>query len=133
MDTEQRCVKPGGLNWLALFASTGTLICCALPILLVTLGAGATVAALTSAFPILITLSVHKLWVFVGSGAMLVLAAWMTWRPGRACPTRGALAQACDRAGVWNRRILTLAIAIWGIGFLAAFALYPLVRWWDGL
>jgi hypothetical protein len=126
-------MKPGGLNWLALFASTGTLICCALPILLVTLGAGATVAALTSAFPILIALSEHKLWVFAGSGAMLALAAWMSWRRGRACPTQPALAQACHKAGLWNRRILTLAIAIWGIGLFAAFALYPLVRWWDGL
>jgi len=37
----------GALSWLALFGSSGTLICCALPIILVTLGAGATIAALT--------------------------------------------------------------------------------------
>ncbi len=42
--SRQRCV-----TWLTLFASTGTLICCALPILFVTLGLGATVAALTRA------------------------------------------------------------------------------------
>lgn len=67
--------RTGGLSWVALFASTGTLVCCALPILLVSLGAGATVAALTSALPILVTLSHYKLWVFGVSGLLLAVAA----------------------------------------------------------
>ena len=62
-----------GVSWLTLFASTGTLICCALPIILVTLGLGATVVAFTNSFPFLITLSLHKGWVFIGSGTMLLL------------------------------------------------------------
>jgi hypothetical protein len=35
-------MKEGGVTWLTLFASTGILVCCALPIMLVTLGMGAT-------------------------------------------------------------------------------------------
>jgi len=31
-------LKETGLGWLTLFAASGTLICCALPIMLVTLG-----------------------------------------------------------------------------------------------
>ena len=36
------------VTWLALLTTTGTLVCCALPIIFVSLGMGATVAALTS-------------------------------------------------------------------------------------
>ncbi len=123
-----------GLSWLALFTSLGTLVCCALPITLVTLGLGATVAALTSNFPILVTLSQHKGWVFAVSGLMLAAAAWLSWGPrGRRCPADPARAAACARAQRWNRWILAVAIAIWIAGAFAAFALYPLARWWDSL
>ena len=123
----------GGLSWLALFTSFGTLICCALPIVLVTLGLGATVAALTSSFPVLIALSLHKGWVFALSGALLAASAWLTWGRRRACPADRARAAACTRAQRWNRRILMASIAIWSVGFFAAFALYPLARWWNAL
>lgn len=118
--------KETGVSWTALFATSGTLVCCALPITLVTLGMGATVASLTSAFPILITLSQHKAWVFAFSGAMLLLSAWMMFRPGRACPTDPTLALACNRAQRWNRRILIGSIILWSIGFFAAFLALPL-------
>ena len=68
-----------GLSWLALFASTGTLICCAFPILLVSLGFGATVAAITSSIPVLITLSQYKVWIFIISGVLLAGSAWLIW------------------------------------------------------
>ena len=68
-----------GLSWLALVTSAGTLICCALPIVLVTLGLGATVAALTSSFPILVKLSMHKAWIFAISGALVLVAGWLMW------------------------------------------------------
>lgn len=74
MSAEGSQLRDGSITWLTLFASAGTLVCCALPIILVTLGLGATVAALTSSFPILIKLSQHKEWVFAFSGAMLMLS-----------------------------------------------------------
>jgi len=125
--------RHGALSWLALFGSSGTLICCALPIILVTLGAGATVGALTSRLPFLITLSDNKLWVFVGSGLLLMLAAWLEWRPGRQCPTDSALAAACQTSRVWNRRVLVVSIGLWLVGFFFAFLLFPLVLWWERL
>lgn len=73
-------------SWLTLFASMGTLICCALPLLLVTLGFGASVAALTNSAPFLISLSEHKEWIFAGSGALLLVSAWLLYRPGQTCP-----------------------------------------------
>jgi len=87
----------------------------------VTLGLGATVAAMTSTFPFLITLSQHKVWVFAFSAIMLALAGWAMYRPGRACPADAELGRACNRAMVWNRRIYWVSVGIWSIGFFAAY------------
>jgi len=118
-----------GVTWLTLFASTGTLICCALPIIFVSLGFGATVAALTSSFPLLITLSLHKVWVFAFSGAMLLLSGWLMYRPGRACPSDPELVRLCKTTQTWNRRLYWFSFVIWCVGFFAAFLALPLRIW----
>jgi len=122
--TQWRAVS--GVSWLTLFASTGTLICCALPILLVTLGMGATVAALTGSLPILVTLSQNKEWIFAGSGVLLGVTGWLIYRSGRACPADPVLAALCRRTEVWNRRIYWSSMATWGFGFFAAYLALPL-------
>jgi len=114
------------VSWLALFASAGTLVCCAIPIVLVTLGLGATVAALTSSFPVIIALSEQKAWVFGISALLLVTAGWLLFRPGRSCPVDPAEARACNRAQSWNRRVLVLSGIIWSLGFFAAYLALPL-------
>lgn len=121
--------KTGAASWLTLLTSLGTLVCCALPILLVTLGMGAAVAALTSAVPILITLSKHKEWVFALSGLMLLLTGWLIYRNGRACPADPRQAAACERAQHWNRRVYWASVIVWGAGFFAAFLALPLRIW----
>ncbi len=117
------------LTWATLFASTGTLVCCALPILLVTLGLGATVAALTNAFPLLIKISEYKTWVFAGAGVMLILSDWIMYRPNRTCPSDPELARICAQTLKWNRRILWTSATVWGIGFFAAYLALPLRIW----
>src|SRR6185436_11763142 len=90
----QRRRASGVLSYLSLFTSFGTLLCCALPSLLVLLGLGATVASFLSAAPWLVTLSRHKVWVFTISGLLLggnllyvyVLASRLKDQ-GAACPT----------------------------------------------
>ena len=57
--------------WTAFVASLATLLCCALPSLLVLLGLGTTVAAAVSAAPWLVALSRHKAWVFAAAGLMI--------------------------------------------------------------
>lgn len=126
MSKSEVVLKQTGLSWLTLFASGGTLICCALPIILVTLGLGATVAAFTSSFPVLVTIAQHKVWVFTGSGALLLLSGWLMYRPGRACPADPELRRLCDQTQVWNRRIYWSSAALWGIGFFAAYLALPL-------
>jgi len=122
-------LRQNSVSWLTLFTSTGTLICCALPILFVMLGLGATVAAVTSAVPFLVTLALHKVWVFAGSGLMLLISEWLLNRPGRACPSDPELGRLCDRAQHWNRRIHGFSAAIWGVGLFAAYLALPLRIW----
>lgn len=131
-DTKGELVlKETGLSWLTLFAASGTLVCCALPIILVTMGLGATVVAFTSNFPVLITLSQHKVWVFAASGALLLLPRWLMRRSGRSCPADPELARVCARALVWNRRIFWSSVILWGIGLFAAYLALPLRIWLD--
>jgi mercuric ion transport protein len=59
------------LQYLSLFSSLGTLVCCALPSLLVLFGLGATVASVLSAAPWLVKLSQHKRWVFSIAGTLI--------------------------------------------------------------
>ncbi len=117
--------------WATLLTSSTTLVCCALPIVFVTLGMGATVAAVTHAFPFLLTLSEHKTWVFGFAAVMLMLSGWLLYRPGRSCPAEPGLREACSLAQRWNRRVYWGSVVIWMIGFFAAYLALPLRLWLD--
>ena len=56
---------------LALFGSASTLLCCALPALLISIGAGDVMAGLTTAIPGIMWLSAHKDILFVLSGVLM--------------------------------------------------------------
>ncbi len=118
-------------GWLLLFTSTTTLLCCALPIMLVALGFGAVSAAMFSNFPFLVTLAHHKLWLFSGSALLLALAAWALYRPGRACPTDPVLVAQCESADRWNRRLFIIAAGLWVVGFTAAYLSLPLLGFYE--
>ena len=114
------------LRWLTLFITSSTLLCCALPVLLVSLGFGAVVASLNYNIPGLFFLAEHKLWTLTLSAILLVFLAWIIWRPNQACPTEPALAAHCQSAKKWNKRIFWLSVTIWCIGFFFSVLLLPL-------
>lgn len=119
--------RPGGVTALAaLLLSTGTLVCCALPIVLVSVGLGALVAGAIDAAPWLVTLSQHKAWLFAGTAVLLVTSGWLVYRAGRECPADPALAAACRVADSWNRRALWAAVTVWVVGAFTAHAWLPL-------
>ena len=68
------------VSFFSLFTSMSTLLCCALPALLVSIGMGATMVGLVSTFPSLIILSEHKLLVFSLSFVMLGISSYMQYR-----------------------------------------------------
>ena len=82
----------------SLFVSLSTLLCCALPALLVAIGLGAVVAAAVSNIPGLIWLSRHKLFVFLIAGIFLFLASIMlNSARAKTCPIDPVKARACGR------------------------------------
>jgi mercuric ion transport protein len=119
------------LGYLSLFTSVGTLLCCALPSLLVLLGLGATVASFLSAVPWLVRLSHHKNWVFLISGTLIagnvgyvyVLAPKL--RAHAACPPDDP--RRCEAASRASRVVLWASMLLYCIGVFSAYALGPLL------
>ena len=108
--------------FLSLFTSGGTLICCALPALLVSLGAGAAMAGLVGAFPQIVWLSEHKVALFTVATVMLLLAGVMQWRArSLPCPVDPALAAACAHARKFSLIVYLFSLGIFLIGAFFAF------------
>lgn len=122
----------GAWSGLSLLVSTGTLVCCALPILLVSLGLGAAVVGLVEQVPWLPILTRHKAWVFGIAGIMLATGLALTYRPGRSCPADPTHAANCARLDRINRILLWSGIVIWTVGFIAAYLLLPIRLWLEG-
>lgn len=113
-------------SYLSLFGSASTLICCAIPALLVSIGAGATLAGLVSRFPQLVWLSAHSAWIFSGAAILLALGGYAQWRARQLpCPLDSQKAKACMKA-----RRLSLWLFIFSSGiFVTAFSLSFLIPW----
>lgn len=108
---------------LSLFTATGTLVCCALPALLVSLGMGAALAGLVTAVPQLVWLSQYKIAVFAFAGFMLLVAVWAQYHQRNApCPADVAKAKACARLRKISLIITMSAVLIYLVGAFFAFA-----------
>jgi len=124
------------LGYVGLFSSVGTLLCCALPSLLVLLGFGATVASFLSVAPWMVELSRRKGWVF-GIAAVLVAAnAYYILRiVPRLLVSRGACPaddpDACARATRFSRLLLSASTLMLVVGASVAYLLPALLAWDD--
>ncbi len=123
MDTEVRTDRQGLWGAFgALLASAGTLVCCVLPAIMVSIGAGAALAGLVSAVPQLIWLSERKLLVFGVAAVVLALSGWLLWRARYApCPADPALAASCMRLRRWSQRLYIVAVVLTAAGAIFAF------------
>src|SRR4051812_19928876 len=129
---------PAWWSFASLFTSVGTLLCCALPSLLVLLGLGATVASFLAAAPWLVALSHHKRIVFGVSGALIATNFYYTYwlaprlqaarlqREGIACSPSDP--EACAVVGRFSRAVLWLSAGLWICGAFVAFALGPILE-----
>jgi mercuric ion transport protein len=114
------------VSFFSLFTSMSTLVCCALPAFLVSVGLGATMVGLVTTFPGLIWLSEHKYLIFGLSAGMLAISSYMQYRARfLPCPLDPDAALACNRARKWSEFITLFSIVVWVIGF--TFAMIPLI------
>ena len=123
------------MSYFSLFTSLGTLLCCALPSLLVLLGLGASVASMLSFMPWLVTLSRHKAWVFAISGLLIMLSFAQIYviaprlkSKAEVCPPDDV---ACSRATRMGKVVLWIAAVIYVIGFSTAYLLGPILERMD--
>ena len=110
------------ISFLTLFSSASTLVCCALPALLVTLGMGASLASFLGNYPQLIWLSEHKTFVFTSSGAMILLTGIMRkYSSTLSCPTERGLAEACRETKGISSVVFYVSVGIYLTGTFFAF------------
>jgi hypothetical protein len=113
-----------GLAFGSLLASSATLLCCVLPAVLVSLGAGATLVSLITAVPQLVWLSEQKGLVFAIAGALLLISGLLIWRARRLpCPMDPAAARTCARLRRINAALYGVALVSFLLGATFAFVL----------
>ena len=118
------------LSYFSLFTSVGTLLCCALPSLLVLAGLGASVVSALSALPWLVILSRHKQWTFAVSGILIALSIlnmhYIAPRlKANACTSENP--SGCADASKFSKMLLWVSAVVYAIGFFSAYLLGPIL------
>ncbi|GMT50294.1 MAG: hypothetical protein IEMM0008_1833 [bacterium] len=119
-------------SFLALFTSTGTLLCCALPAAIATVAGGAAVTTFVTTFPWLIPFSHYKGWIFLFAGIMIVLSGIITFRPQSkiVCSVTGGIG--CEVAGGFSKTMFWVSAGVFTIGTFFAYFIVPILRWLEG-
>lgn len=112
------------LDFLTLFASTSTLLCCALPALLVAIGAGSVAASLFSSVPGYAFIATNKIEIFIFAGVMLTIGGVLQYKTRyMSCPIDPNKAIACGASKKLSKIIYFFSLTIYIIsGFMAFIA-----------
>jgi mercuric ion transport protein len=119
------------LSYFSLFTSLSTLLCCALPSLLVLFGLGASVASMLAFTPWLVALSRHKVWTFSISGTLIGLSFVNMYylvprlKGGDVCDVDDG--SACRDTSRASRTLLWVSAGIYAVGVFVAYALGPIL------
>ncbi len=100
-------------NLISLFASSSTLICCALPAVFIVVGAGATFASIISIFPFLVVISKYKVSITLVSLLILVFAGYINYRTYYLpCPADPELGRICLQTRKRSRSIYYFSVIL---------------------
>ena len=100
-------------SFISLFASSSTLICCALPSVFIVIGAGATFASIISIFPFLIVISKYKVSITLVSLLILVFAGYINYRTYYLpCPADPELGRICLQTRKRSRSIYYFSVIL---------------------
>jgi mercuric ion transport protein len=118
------------LSYFSLFGSLSTLLCCALPSLLVLFGLGASVASMLAFLPWLVALSRYKVLTFSISGVLIACSFLNTYYilprlTKRECSPDDP--DACAEASKLSKILLWASAAIYAVGFFVAFLMGPIL------
>ena len=124
----RRAIAARPVAALSLLFCSGTLVCCALPALLVLLGAGSVLATVLSWIPGLVVLSEQKGVVFSLATLALITAGWSLHRSGRQpCSLNPREANQCRERLRQARWLYGVSCTAFGVGGTAAYLL-PLLH-----
>ena len=100
-------------NFLSLFASSSTLICCALPSLFVVIGAGASFASLITVFPFLMVLSQYKSWITMFALLIIFIAGYVNYKTYyMPCPADPELGKVCMKTRKQSRYVYYFSVVL---------------------
>ena len=119
--------ETSNIGIISLIASSTTLICCALPALFVAIGAGATLASLTSVFPQLIVISQHKVSISIATLLILCIAGiFIKKADSLPCPVDPTLRSLCLKTRKRSKILYYASVIIF---LSASFFTYLLPRY----
>lgn len=119
--------KDSILPFFALFTSISTILCCALPIILVFLGMGAVFASLTANFPFISWLAAKSVYLFSIAGILLLISGYFIFIRPQSCPADKKLAAICQKTHKFNKIIWIFSVIILAISFFFKYILILLV------
>ncbi len=105
-------IKETILPFFGLFTSLSTILCCALPIILVTLGMGAVFASLTANFPFVIWLAERSVYLFTITGILLALGGYFIFIYPQECPADKKMAEICAKTKKFNKIVWWISVVI---------------------
>tara|TARA_B100000965_G_scaffold210668_1_gene176035 strand:- start:86 stop:463 length:378 start_codon:yes stop_codon:yes gene_type:complete len=116
------------LGFLSLIASSSTLICCALPALFVTLGAGATLASIVDVFPELIIISKYKIYISIFALLFLIIAGILIKNASlQPCPTDPNLKDICIKTRKRSKIIYIISVFIFAFASIFTYIIPTLM------
>ena len=119
---KEKYVQSPMVNFFALLSSSSTLLCCALPAILVSMGAGAVFANIISVFPALTVISRFKVEVTIMTFIILVAVGVLHSKTAKMpCPTDPSLGRACLKSRKRSRIVYYLSCIVFATASIFTF------------
>lgn len=115
----KRNLKDKILNVFTLFASTGTLLCCALPAAVAALLGTTALFTVIDSVPFLITISEYKGYTFLLAGVLLAYNVYNLWYKPQVCPIDAK--EACEDGKKFSKWVTGVSIVIVAVGAYTAY------------
>lgn len=116
------------LSYFTLFFSTSTLLCCALPALLVAIGAGGVMASIYANVPAITNFVQNKNLIFIIVAVLLLINGLSLWFNRNApCPLDAKKAMICLKSRKISRVIYFISLGIYFVGFFFSYLAVKLI------